>query len=448
MIGLQQPLVVQAEGERYRLIAGHRRRNALALLARETAPCIVLAADLDPAIRTLILHWTNTMARGGAGLKGDALAGATKEIESALTDLKKRGVVELPGKLREYVAGLLQVSESAVARAKAIDAHLIQEWKDIYGKNCINDSVAYELSQCDAVLQLKLHAVYKSKTWQLDAKKVKAHKKAADLGESIGYRTSWIFVDDPTRYRSPDVNDLFARADQIGVDPQEMLFDNPDGAPLRTLDEQMRQAVADPQPSPIWHPYPAERPAEGQTVLTRKSTGYYSALWTGGRRSWRRRKVKMKSEPMNLNEVATEDLVAMLRHVSVETGSLACLGCGHEHNCGTRGCALIREAADRLDALRGPAIIPQAEMTREEAIIIIERVAHTEAKWPGTEDTLEALNMAVSALRPVSREQAEKFKEYFDDLYGKGLEVYGWHMNGEAKSFDDFYEDACEYAGL
>ena len=47
-------------------------------------------------------------------------------------------------------------------------------------------------------------------------------------------------------------------------------------------------------------------------------------------------------------------------------------------------------------------------MTREEAIIIIERVAHTEAKWPGTEDTLEALDMALTALRPVSREQVEK----------------------------------------
>ena len=53
-----------------------------------------------------------------------------------------------------------------------------------------------------------------------------------------------------------------------------------------------------------------------------------------------------------------------------------------------------------------------------------------------------------SALRPVSREPLEKFKEFFDDLYGKGLEVYGWHMNGEAKSFDDLHEDACEYAGL
>ncbi len=47
-------------------------------------------------------------------------------------------------------------------------------------------------------------------------------------------------------------------------------------------------------------------------------------------------------------------------------------------------------------------------MTREEAISIIERLAHTESKWPGTEDTLDALDMAVTALRPVSREQVEK----------------------------------------
>lgn len=47
-------------------------------------------------------------------------------------------------------------------------------------------------------------------------------------------------------------------------------------------------------------------------------------------------------------------------------------------------------------------------MTREEAIYTIERLAHTEAKWPGTEDTLEALDMDLSALRPVSRERVEK----------------------------------------
>ena len=64
-------------------------------------------------------------------------------------------------------------------------------------------------------------------------------------------------------------------------------------------------------------------------------------------------------------------------------------------------------------------------MTREEAIIIIERVAHTEAKWPGTEDTLEALDMAVSALRPVSREQVEKvWRAHWNESVHLGGFVY------------------------
>lgn len=36
------------------------------------------------------------------------------------------------------------------------------------------------------------------------------------------------------------------------------------------------------------------------------------------------------------------------------------------------------------------------------------------------------------------------FKEYFYDLYGTGLEVAGWHLNGELESFDNFYESAME----
>ena len=29
-------------------------------------------------------------------------------------------------------------------------------------------------------------------------------------------------------------------------------------------------------------------------------------------------------------------------------GAEACLGCGHEHNCSTHGCTIIREAAERV----------------------------------------------------------------------------------------------------
>ena len=43
-----------------------------------------------------------------------------------------------------------------------------------------------------------------------------------------------------------------------------------------------------------------------------------------------------------------KELITALRRLKVETGSLACLGCGHEHNCDIHGCAIIREAAEKL----------------------------------------------------------------------------------------------------
>lgn len=42
------------------------------------------------------------------------------------------------------------------------------------------------------------------------------------------------------------------------------------------------------------------------------------------------------------------ELINALHRLKVETGSLACLGCEHEHNCGVHGCAIMREAADRI----------------------------------------------------------------------------------------------------
>ena len=47
---------------------------------------------------------------------------------------------------------------------------------------------------------------------------------------------------------------------------------------------------------------------------------------------------------MNDNE-----LINTLRRLKVQTGSLACLGCGHEHSCSVRGCAIVRSAADLLE---------------------------------------------------------------------------------------------------
>lgn len=47
--------------------------------------------------------------------------------------------------------------------------------------------------------------------------------------------------------------------------------------------------------------------------------------------------------------MTTNDLLQALVRLRVETGSLACLGCGYEHNCSVRGCQILREAATQLE---------------------------------------------------------------------------------------------------
>lgn len=46
-----------------------------------------------------------------------------------------------------------------------------------------------------------------------------------------------------------------------------------------------------------------------------------------------------------------EQILQALKRLRVETRSLACFGCGREHNCGTHGCAILREAADLIERL-------------------------------------------------------------------------------------------------
>lgn len=43
------------------------------------------------------------------------------------------------------------------------------------------------------------------------------------------------------------------------------------------------------------------------------------------------------------------ELIAALRRLKVETGSLVCVGCGYEHNCGIHGCAILRKTIAWLE---------------------------------------------------------------------------------------------------
>ena len=57
--------------------------------------------------------------------------------------------------------------------------------------------------------------------------------------------------------------------------------------------------------------------------------------------------------------------------------------------------------------------------------------------------------VAKDALSLINRQKEEVkklqvFKSYFDELYGAGLDISNYHLNGELESFDNFYESALQ----
>lgn len=53
------------------------------------------------------------------------------------------------------------------------------------------------------------------------------------------------------------------------------------------------------------------------------------------------------------------------------------------------------------------------------------------------------IRIAFEALK--TQKQLEKFKEYFENLYGEGYEVANWHLNGELEPLDNFIDSAIDY---
>ena len=80
--------------------------------------------------------------------------------------------------------------------------------------------------------------------------------------------------------------------------------------------------------------------------------------------------------------MTNEEIVKWLRSKKVETGSLLCLGCGHEHNCGIHGCAVMRAAADAMENLQteNAALHQIAEKQADMNVTLTKKVLEMEAE--------------------------------------------------------------------
>lgn len=146
--GILQPLLLVQTGERYRILAGHRRYKAASGLAASghdkflSIPAVILP-EMSPAMEQLILIQTNTTARQ---LTYNEKMTAAERLKTTLLELRKEGV-KLPGKLRDIMAEQLEISKTELARMNVIKKGLSDVWKAELEKESINPFCAYELAR-------------------------------------------------------------------------------------------------------------------------------------------------------------------------------------------------------------------------------------------------------------------------------------------------------------
>ncbi|MBQ6398412.1 MAG: ParB N-terminal domain-containing protein [Oscillospiraceae bacterium] len=153
-VGILTPLRVRANGGRYTITSGHRRRAAVQLLIdsgedwSRGLPCIVDRGESTPEWEELKLIFANRQrVKTSAELSREA-----ERTDELFCALREKGY-DFPGRMQEHVAQALGVKASKLKRLHAIRSRAQKYVLDAYDTGKINESVAYELSQAPKDLQ-------------------------------------------------------------------------------------------------------------------------------------------------------------------------------------------------------------------------------------------------------------------------------------------------------
>lgn len=156
LIGLQQPLRVRPNGERFTVVSGHRRRAAILMIRdggsdmfKAGVPCIVEYGEASEAMRKLRLIFANAATRV---MTPSEISRQAEEVEMLLYQLKEQGV-EFPGRMREHVAEACKISSSKLARLHAIRNNLDSNLLLYFDRGDLNEDAAYKLTQLPAEIQ-------------------------------------------------------------------------------------------------------------------------------------------------------------------------------------------------------------------------------------------------------------------------------------------------------
>lgn len=158
---LDPPSVCKADGDKYRIISGHRRCEAVRQLVKEghknlrMVPCFIRSPQ-SAEMEELELIWANATSRV---LSSPELAQQAARVEELLYQLKEQGV-EFPGRMRDHVAQACKISRTKLANLHAIQTNLREPLLDMWHKGTLNDAQALELSRLDDGLQDRLAGLF------------------------------------------------------------------------------------------------------------------------------------------------------------------------------------------------------------------------------------------------------------------------------------------------
>ena len=134
------------------------------------------------------------------------------------------------------------------------------------------------------------------------------------------------------------------------------------------------------------------------------------------------------------------DLIQALKRIKVQTGGLMCLGCGHEHNCGVHGCAVIREEVQKMEEL----------LKYKTAIDRMGKFGQLFEEYEGCprgamgrmcDATIQEEALAMDMLTDVDMGRWRPVNEdVLQDLLGEGVIETGKGQNGEPLTIDQMRE--------
>lgn len=202
LLGLQQNLVVKKiEDGMYKIISGHRRYYSMLRLYQEGnknfeyVPCKVEEEDkLKNELRLII---TNSTARE---LTDWEKIHQAKRLKELLTEYKERE--KIPGRVRNIVADILNVSATQVARMESVSNNLIDDFKEEMKEDNVKISVAYELSKLPEEKQREVYKEHEDKR-NITIKDIK--QKSEDEKEVIEVLEGQVTVEEALNISKDDL---------------------------------------------------------------------------------------------------------------------------------------------------------------------------------------------------------------------------------------------------